>query len=105
MLAVCDFCDKTMRSEKGKEDWFQHKNSPYTLCWECYNRRLAERKMAKFKKSRINTPRADKRCEWIRVVNDLYGCSECFEIEDMSSLRGALKNYCPYCGVKMKNNL
>ena len=58
VLTDCDFCGKELRGEKGEEDWFRHKNSPYILCWECYNRRLAERKMAKFKKSRINTPRS-----------------------------------------------
>lgn len=37
--------------------------------------------------------------EWIHDINNLYGCSECFNRETMSLKR--LKPYCPNCGAKM----
>lgn len=37
--------------------------------------------------------------EWIHDINNLYGCSECFNRETMSLKR--LKPYCPNCGARM----
>lgn len=36
---------------------------------------------------------------WIHDINNLYGCSECMERENMSHKR--LKPYCSNCGSKM----
>lgn len=36
---------------------------------------------------------------WSHEINNLYGCSECFNSETMSRKR--LKPYCPNCGAKM----
>ena len=37
--------------------------------------------------------------EWIHDINNLYGCSKCFNRETMSLKR--LKPYCPNCEAKM----
>ena len=40
-----------------------------------------------------------RRGRWIHDINNLYGCSECFERETMSHKK--LKPYCSNCGARM----